>query len=110
MTDSLNEAFHQAMLDLYQVWAKHGYRANRFLQMVYRHRGLGTAKRLLRRPGPYSSEHGSYLSEGLIRLWELGIAESSMEALVLQYKWEPLFTDEERQVARERLKRLKKAE
>ena len=95
------------MLDLHSSWRKEGYYAHGFLRLVRNHGGVGTAKRLLRRPGPYSLEHGSYLADGLIRLWELNLLESSMEALVLQDKWEPLFTDDERQVAADRLDRLR---
>ena len=66
-----------------------------FLQMIETHGGVGTAKRLLK---------ASKQQYGLTRLWNLGLLGISAEALVLQECWQPLFTDDERRVARERLK------
>ncbi len=93
--DSLKAQFHQAMLDVYEN-AKQlcHYNASRFYQMVLKHGGLETARRLL------SKETSSI---GLNKLWECGRLDISMEAQVLNPKFAPLFTDAERDVARNRL-------
>lgn len=94
MTDKLESGFHEAMVGIYQAAAALGYRASYFLQMVQERGGLGAAKHLLAGPEPQS---------GLIRLWELGRLDISMEALVLEGRWAGLFSEVERGVARERL-------
>ena len=83
------------MLNIYDAAAGLGYRPTYFLRMVHEHGGLEAAKRLLR---------ASEAQSGLTRLWECGLLDISMEALVLQERWKPLFSDEERQTARDRLK------
>ena len=94
MTASLEAAFHMAMLDIYQAAADLGYRPTHFLQMVHEHGGVATARRLL---------SGPVAQSGLTTLWELGRLDISMEALVVQERWQPLFSDAERQAARDRL-------
>lgn len=86
--------FQGAMVEVYRRGARRGYRATYFLQMVLDHGGVEAARRLLRARNPQS---------GLTRLRELGILDSSVEALVLEDRWRTLFTDAERQTARERL-------
>lgn len=72
------------------------YRAKSFLDMVTMHGGVGAAKLLLQ---------GHDASDGFTRLWEEGMLEYSVEAAVLKLKYETLFTDKERDVARWRLER-----
>jgi hypothetical protein len=91
----LEGEFHQVMLNIYAAAAELGYRPTDFLRMVREHGGVETARRLLR---------AAEAQAGLTTLWKLGRLDISMEALVVQERWEPLFSDEERQVARERLK------
>ena len=79
------------MLNICQASADLGYRPIRFRQMVRGHGGLKAAKRLLSAP---------VVQSGLTTLWELGRLDISM---VAQERWVPLFSDEERQAARERL-------
>ena len=62
--------------------------------MVHEHGGVAAAKRLL---------SGPVAQSGLTTLWELGRLDISMEALVVQERWQPLFSDAERQAARDRL-------
>ena len=62
--------------------------------MVQQHGGVAAAKRLLFSPVAQS---------GLTKLWERERLDISMEALVVQERWKPLFSDAERQTARERL-------
>ena len=94
MDDRLADEFHQAMLDIYDKAKEHDYHATYFLRMIQQHGGVNAAKRLLQ---------ASSAQYGLSRLWELGLLHISVEALVVQKRWAPLFTDAEQRKARERL-------
>lgn len=91
----LEKLFDQAMMDVY-VNAKRecDYNATYFLQMLHRYGGLGTARRLL---------HAEEVSSGFTTLWECGCLHLSVEAQVLRSEYLPLFSDEEREIARSRL-------
>ena len=98
MADDLKTAFHDAMLNIYDLGlSKYQYRATRFLRMVGEQGGVSAAKQLL---------HAPRHPEGLTRLWELGGLKISMEALVLEPRWAPFFTEEELRIARKRLEDL----
>ena len=90
--------FHQAMLDVYHD-AKRlaGYNATYFHRMVLDHGGYETACHLLR---------SSQISSGLAELWQKGRLDISMENVVLQQRFDTLFSDEERDIARRRLTAL----
>jgi len=91
----LVKEFHQAMLQIYHQAKKHcNYTPTRFYQMVNEKGGLAAAKALLASPEPQS---------GLTILWECGRLDLSMEALVIDLRFGPLFSVEEREEARERL-------
>lgn len=92
MTD---KRFHVAMVDACRQVFAGCYSANYLFQMVGRDGGLETARRLLRGPGGH---------EGLLKLRDCGCLGLSVEALVLKPEWHDLFTDEERDIARRRLK------
>ena len=94
MARSLEDEFHRAMLNIYHDAADLGYRPTRFLRMVQELGGVTAAKRLL---------SGPVAQSGLTTLWELARLDISMEALVVQERWRPLFSDAERQAARDRL-------
>ena len=83
------------MRNIYQAAAELDYRPIRFRQMVQQHGGVAAAKRLL---------SGPVAQSGLTTLWELGRLDISMEALVVQERWKPLFSDGEHQPARDRLR------
>jgi hypothetical protein len=70
------------------------YNAARFLQMLYDHRGLETARILL---------HALHISEGYLALWERNRLDLTVEALILAPEWHSLFTEQERDIARGRL-------
>lgn len=93
----LISAFHQDMITTYEEGAKRGYYPTYFMQMLEKHGGVETAKRLLKGKEPQT---------GLYRLWELGILNVSMEAYVILEKYRPLFTADEIQEARRRLDEL----
>lgn|SRR5262249_13986995 len=87
-------AFHQSMLDSYHELAKLGYRATYFLRMVQELGGVQAARQLINQ---------DHVSEGFTRLWEMGRLDLSAEAFVLKPEYRELFTDEERQCARQHL-------
>jgi hypothetical protein len=89
--------FHQEMLAIHPRSGRAtGYWPNRFLQKVRRIGGLAAAHDWLR------PEKG--LSPGLQRLAREGRTDLSMEALVIKEHWSRLFSDDELNEARRRLK------
>jgi hypothetical protein len=75
--------------------AEAGYDAKLFLGMLSTHGGLGTAKRLLAT---------SAVSEGFVALWERNRIDLAMENVVLRPEFTALFTEDERKIARLRLR------
>ncbi|SRR6266567_9161702 len=97
MTDQkLAEEFDQAMLGIYQrALSEANYKASRFLEMLYEHGGLQTARILL---------HAPKVSDGYTALWERGRLDLAVEAVIQDNaKWHLLFTDEEIVICRNRL-------
>ena len=98
MGDVLSELearFDAAMMNVYRCALKEcDYNATRFLRMLYDHRGLQTARILL---------HASDVSDGYVALWERKRLDLTVEALILESEWRPLFSDQEREIARKRL-------
>lgn len=91
----LEVRFEAAMYDAYEAWKREvGYKATRFHQMLPRHGGVETARRLLRQPG---------MSAGFERLLDEGRLDLTMEFLVLRPDFGTLFTAQERAQARRRL-------
>lgn len=86
--------FDLAMRRIYDEATTFGYRPGHFLRMLGKLGGLETARRLIR---------GSATS-GFETLWEHGRLDLSVEALILDAQWQPLFTAEELAIARRRLK------
>ena len=70
-----------------------GYVATRFYQMLIEHGGVETARRLL-----------PQMSDGFTELWQRNRLDLTVEALVLQPRWASLFSENERRMARDRLK------
>jgi hypothetical protein len=71
-----------------------GYNATRFLQMISQQGGVATAKQLLQDDRP---------QEGFTTLWMHHRLDLTVEAHVLQPEFSSLFTEAERQQARQRL-------
>ncbi len=94
---TIEDEFHRAMIAVYETAKDHDYFATYFKQMLDEHGGVQTAKRLLAK---------AEAQQGLTRLWELNLLDHSMEALVIQERFQPLFTDEEITEARRRLEEL----
>lgn len=83
------------MFDVYAAAMREvRYPARRFLAIVRRHGGLETAKGLLKRQGA---------SKGFSRLAAAGKLELTMEYQVLTPAFAGLFSDSERNAARQRL-------
>ncbi len=94
--------FHQAMLEIYsEAKRKYGYNDARFLQMIQDHTGLGAAKMLLNNPNIKLDVFTELFMRGGQDALKL-----TVEALVLDPKWEGLFTDAEKKAASERMARL----
>jgi hypothetical protein len=94
---SLEEQFHHAMIGVYENAKEHDYFANYFKRMIDEYGGVQTAKRLLAK---------QEIQEGLMKLWEKHLLDQSMEALVIQERFKPLFTAEEIAEAQRRLEEL----
>lgn len=94
---SLIENFDTAMMGIYhKAVSETGYRASIFLNMLYEHRGLETARRLI---------HSPTVSDGYTALWELDRLDLTVEALIIENtSWHELFSDEELTICRNRLK------
>jgi hypothetical protein len=93
----LENDFHHAMIGVYEYAKNYDYFATYFKGMVDKYRGVGAAKRLLAK---------QEIQEGLMKLWELKCLDHSMEALVIQERFRPLFSDQEVAEAHRRLEEL----
>jgi hypothetical protein len=93
-SSNLERAFDEAMMQIYLVAkTQAGYNAMRFLKMLGEHGGVETARRLL-----------PHMSDGFTELWQRNRLDLTVESLVLQARWHDLFSDDEREVARRRLR------
>ena len=92
----IEKRFNEAMMNVYRDAKEQcGYNAGYFLQMLYDRGGLGTAKHLLAK---------NEVSEGFTKLWEFGRLDLTVECVVLRPKFRGLFTDDEIELARKRLR------
>jgi hypothetical protein len=92
--NKLEEEFHHAVMSGNENAKKLGYNATYFQRMIDQYGSLETAQRLLAKQD---------IQEGLMRLWELGCLDESIEALVIQDRFRSLFTEAEIAEARRRL-------
>lgn len=94
--NALENKFHEEMNNIYFAAKKElKYTATRFLQLVSKEGGVKAAKKLISKSG------GTY---GFEVLWENKRLDLSVEALVLRPEYKELFTSEERDACRNRLK------
>lgn len=101
MSKEITEQFHQAMLGIYDaaLKLKPPYPARLFLRMVQEHGGKEAADRLLATVKPSSGFTELFLrGKENLRL--------SVEYLVLKDPWRTLFTEQQLEVARKRLKEV----
>jgi hypothetical protein len=94
---SLETELTSALRGTYEAARARGYVATYFLQMLEEYGGVETAKRLLAKKEP---------SAGLYKLWELNLLHESMEAVVLEDRFRPLFSEDELAEAERRLENL----
>ena len=72
----LEDEFDDEMLDVYRrAKSEAGYNAQRFLQMVVDHGGLGAARILIR---------SDTVSDGFVALWERKRLDLAVESVVLE--------------------------
>lgn len=88
----LEADFGRRMHQLYQDAAREKYFATAFLGMLGDRGGLAAAQHCL-----------ASQTDGFTRLWEMGRLDLSVEFVVLQPRWRPLFTPAELDQARNRL-------
>ena len=94
----LESKFHQEMLSIYKrAKSECNYNATRFLRMLSEYGGLRTAKILL---------HSKSVSEGFTELWKCKRLDLTVEAHILNTKWDTLFSVEEKKIAEKRLSDL----
>jgi hypothetical protein len=94
---SLEAEFTQALEGTMDAAKARGYIPTLFIQMLHEYYGVKTAKRLLATSEPQT---------GLFELWELGLLKESMEAIVIQERFQSLFTPAEISEAKRRLEAL----
>ncbi|MUK90866.1 hypothetical protein GNP80_00155 [Aliivibrio fischeri] len=93
---SLEEQFDNAMMNIYhRALSEAKYKAHIYFEMLMRHKGLGTAKKLINSPK---------VSSGYTALWELGRLDLTVEALIIENPiWHDLFSKEELNICHKRL-------
>jgi hypothetical protein len=93
--DTTESVFHRAMVAIYDyALIERRYDADRFLRILVSEGGVMTAKDFLNSPG---------FGPGFEGLWKRGPVEKTLEYLVLQKRFSGLFTDTEKETARNRL-------
>jgi len=93
----LEEEFTRALEGTVEAAKARNYNPTYFMQMLGEHGGVETAKRLLAGKEPQT---------GLFELYHRELLHESMEAVVLQDKFRPLFTEKELVEAHRRLEEL----
>jgi hypothetical protein len=86
---SLERAFKKAMYKIYDDAKDAGHTAHRFREMIDDEGALRAASTLIAKSP----------STGFAALWELGRLDLTVEALVIQPKWSPLFTEAQQKQA-----------
>lgn len=94
---SLEQAFDEAMMQIYRrAKDEAGYTATVFHQMLTKRRGVQTAKALINAPKP---------SDGYTALYMRQRLDLTVEAVIVEdAQWHALFTDDELERARRRLR------
>jgi len=99
--ETLVRKFDVEMEEIYQLAKQEcHYSARRYLAMLRRRGGLETAQRLL---------HSKKISQGYITLRDADRLDLTVETLVLKPEYSELFTNEEKQIASNRLKMYKQS-
>ena len=72
-----------------------GYKPTYFMQMRHDYGTIQAIKKLIHNPRPQG---------GFLKLHELGYPELTMERIILDEQWRDLFTEEDRNAARKKLR------
>jgi hypothetical protein len=93
----LEDDFDQRMQEVYRAGKREGrYSAPLFAELLKTQGGLKTAQRFL---------HSPDYAAGFTALWERKRLDLTVEAVIVsEAKWHPLFTAEEIEICRKRLK------
>jgi hypothetical protein len=93
----LEDEFNERMQQVYRDGKREGrFSAPLFAELLKNHGGLETARRFI---------HSADYAAGFTKLWERERLDLTVEAVILQEpKWHPLFTEEEIEVCRKRLR------
>ncbi len=96
MAESVRKRFDIEMRNIYRrAYHEANYKATRFLQMLEQNGVFETARLLI---------HSATVSDGYTALWERGRLDLTVEALIHDNPdYQPLFTEEELEIVRERL-------
>ena len=95
--DRLKKDFHVEILKVYErAKSEVKYNATRFIRMYSEKGGYETAQILL---------HMSDVTGGFTEMWKRGRMDLTIECFVLKPKWRPLFTEEDLNIARNRLRK-----
>ena len=78
-----------------QEMSKIGYKPNIFIDMRIEHGTIEAIKRLI---------HSEVVQSGFTTLWENKRLDLSMENIIQEPEWADIFTDEDRLLAKKRLK------
>jgi hypothetical protein len=100
-SENVEAGFHDALLKTYEEMKEFDSLAPIFLEMLKNEGAVALTKRLVKEKGAQS---------GLLRAWELGLLDHSVEAKMLDEKFKSLFTEQELSKARARLDALKLSE
>ena len=93
--EELTKRFEYEMRQIYVKAGKEcNYWPTRFLQLIDSQGAIVAARYLISKTGG---------TEGFTKLWELKRLDLSAEVLILQPEFSDLFTDEERDICRQRL-------
>ena len=97
LKEELISDFDEEMMNIYhRALSETGYKATRFQQMLFKYKGLETARILLR---------SNTVSEGYTALWERRRLDLTVEATIMNNeKYHTLFTEEELEICRKRLR------
>ncbi|MFJ8242532.1 HNH endonuclease [Bacillus tropicus] len=91
--NQLQKELHKALLKAAKSAKDIGYNPHVFNQMLATEGGYSVAKKLIHKT-----------STGFEKLWELNRLDLSTEAVILQKEFRPLFTEEEQEIAKTRLR------
>lgn len=92
----LEQNFDEAMMNIYRrAKSEFNYTPSIFFDMLIKHRGVETAKRLI---------HAKKVSDGYTKLYELGGLHLTVEAMIHDNsKWHRLFSIQELAICKARL-------